>query len=209
MTDRTTARPFTYSVHPSVAMWRAMIDNLRQRTGRSADEWATLARAEGPPTELARRAWLKSAHGLGINVAHMIAARAEGREWEAGDADAYLAEAARYVEAMYAGPRAALRPLHDELLATAFALGPDVRASPCKTMVPVYRRHVFAQHKPSTRTRIDLGLALGDTPAVGRLAATGGLAKGDRITHRIALGALAELDDEVRSWVRAAHERDA
>ena len=209
MSERTAPRTFPYSAHPSVAMWRAMLDNLQQRTGRSADEWAALARDEGPPTERARRAWLRSAHGLGTNFAQLIAGRAEGRERDAGDPDAYLAEAARYVEAMYAGAKAGLRPVHDELLAAAFSLGADVRVSPCKTVVPVYRRHVFAQLKPSTRTRLDLGLALGDTPAAGRLVPTGGLAKGDRITHRIALAGVADVDDEVRAWLRAAYERDA
>jgi hypothetical protein len=203
------ARSFVYSVHPSVAMWRTMLDNLQQRTGRSADEWAELARAEGPPTESGRRAWLKSAHGLGSNLAYLVAARAEGREGDAGDADAYLAEAARYVESMYAGPKAALRPIHDAVLAAAIALGPDVRVSPCKTIVPVFRAHVFAQLKPSTRTRLDLGLALGDAPAEGRLVQTRGLEKGDRITHRIGLGSAAEVDGEVRAWLRAAYERDA
>jgi len=40
---------------------------------------------------------------------------------------------------------------------------------------------VFAQVKPSTRTRIDLGFVLGD---------------------------LEEVDDEVRRWLRAAYEKD-
>ena len=36
----------------------------------------------------------------------------------------------------------------------------DVKACPCKTMVPLYREHVFAQIKPTTNSRIDLGFAL-------------------------------------------------
>jgi hypothetical protein len=69
--------------------------------------------------------------------------------------------------------------------------------------------HVFAQIKPTTRTRIDLGLALGDTPATGRLIDTGGFEKKDRITHRIPITSPAEIDDEVKRWLKTAYDRDA
>ena len=80
---------------------------------------------------------------------------------------------------------------------------------PCQTiLVPFYPRHVFAQVKPTTITRIDLGLALGDTPAAGRLVDTGGLARKDRITCRIPLATPAGIDDEVVRWFHVAYERD-
>lgn len=110
------------------------------------------------------------------------------------------------VEAMFAGPKAALRPIYERLLDLALSLGPDVRICPCKTMVPVYRRHVIAQFKPSTNTRIDVGFALGRTKTPKRLIDTGGLAKGDRITHRISVSSLAEIDEEVIRWLRTAYE---
>ena len=50
---------------------------------------------------------------------------------------------------------------------------------------PLYRNHVFAEISPSAVGRIDLGFALGDTKATGRLMATGGFEKKDRITHRV------------------------
>src|SRR5689334_9990331 len=122
--------------------------------------------------------------------------------------DEYLANAERYVEDMFAGPKAALRPLYDQLLRLGFSLGPDVKACPCKTIVPFYRRHVIAQLKPSTRTRIDLGFALGARPAEGRLIDTGGYAKKDRITHRIPITSVKEIDSEVKKWLRMAYQAD-
>jgi hypothetical protein len=116
--------------------------------------------------------------------------------------------APQYVAEMYAGPKAALRPLYDALLQLGLSLGGDVKACPCKTIVPLYREHVFAQLKPTTRTRLDLGLALHDEPAVGRLIDTGGRAKKDRITHRIAISQLDEIDGEVKRWLRQAYEMD-
>ena len=120
----------------------------------------------------------------------------------------YLAHADEWVREMFSGAKAGLRPLYDQLLKLAFSLGKDVTASPCKTIVPLYRKHVFAQLKPSTRTRLDLGLALGGRPAEGRLVDTGGFAKKDRITHRIPISSPAGIDDEVKQWLRTAYELD-
>jgi hypothetical protein len=206
---RPKAAPSPYSVHPGVAMVRDWIDTLKAKTGRSLEEWLALIQKEGPPEEKDRRAWLKEAYGLGTNSAWWLAERAAGKGGEDDDPEAYLRAAAGYVEAMFAGPKAGLRPVYDRLLQLGLALGPDVKACPCKTIVPLYRRHVFAQLKPSTRARLDLGLALGDTPATGRLIDTGGLAKKDRITHRIPVGSLGEIDAEVTRWLRAAYDRDA
>jgi len=77
--------------------------------------------------------------------------------------------------------------------------------------VPLYRNHVFAQVKPSTRTRIDFGLALakfeGRLPA--RLIDTGGKEKKDRITHRFEITELGDIDGEMRKWLKTAYELDA
>jgi hypothetical protein len=110
---------------------------------------------------------------------------------------------------MFAGSKAALRPLYDALLQLGKGLAKDVKVCPGKTIVPLYRKHVFAQIKASTRTRIDFGFALKDTKAAGRLIDTGGFAKGDRITHRIEITSLADIDDEVKHWLRVAYDMDA
>ncbi len=204
-----TRRKSLYSVHPSVAMVQDWIAALPKKTGRSLEEWIALVKKSGPPTEKERSEWLKKEHNLGTNAAWWIAERAEGKGAEDGDREEYLKAAAEYVEAMYAGPKAALRRIHDELLKMALKLGKDVKVCPCQTIVPLYRNHVFAEIKPSTRTRIDLGFALKDTKPVGRLIDTGGFAKKDRITHRIPITSLAEIDDEVKRWLKVAYDMDA
>jgi hypothetical protein len=199
-----------YDVHPSIAYAQAIVANLPARTGKSLDEWIRLVEQHGPSGEKERREWLKKEHKLGGTTAWMIAERAEGKGAEDTDPDAYLKAASEYVEAMYAGPKAALRPIHEALLALGRGLGSDVKVCPCTTIVPFYRHHVFAQIKPTTRTRIDLGLALRSSPRKipSRLIDTGGLKKGDRITHRIPLAALAEIDEEVRGWLQTAYQLD-
>src|SRR6266852_8098194 len=206
---RATSSQSLYDVHPGVAMVQNAMAKLKEKTGRNLDEWIAFIKKEGPATEPERRDWLKSKHRLGTNYSWWLAERAEGKGEEDGDPQKYLEAAARYVEEMYAGAKAGLRPIHDKILELGRKLGKDVKVCPCKTIVPLYRNHVFAQIKPTTRTRIDLGFSLGDRKATGRLIDTGGFAKKDRITHRIPITKLADIDDEVKHWLKAAYDRDA
>lgn len=137
-----------------------------------------------------RVTWLK-AQRLGGTQAGLVAQRSMGGTTHAFDdtPEGYLKLAPQYVDRQYAGKKAALRPLYDALLELALTLGRDVKACPCETIVPLFRNHVFAQIKPATLTRIDLGLALGDPRSLkdpaGCLLDTGGFNKKDRLTHRI------------------------
>jgi hypothetical protein len=190
-------------------MVQKWIEELSQKTGRSLEEWIVLTKKSGPPTEKERRDWLKKEHQLGTNSAAWIAERAEGKGTEVFDSqEAYLKTAAEWVEAQYSGPRAALRPLYEQLLRLGFSLGRDVKACPCKTMVPLYRSHVFAQIKPSTNARIDLGFALGNVKTPKRLIDTGGYEKKDRITRRIEIKSKGDIDDEVKLWLKKAYDMD-
>ncbi len=199
----------SYSVHPGVAMIQDWIVKLPQKTGRSLEQWIALVKKSGPSAEKERREWLKEEHKLGTNAAWWIAERAEGKGSEEADPATYLKAAEGYVETMYSGPKAALRPIYDRLLKLGLGLAKDVKACPRKTIVPLYRNHVFAQIKPTTQTRVDLGLALGKTRTSKRLIDTGGLDKKDRITHRIPISRVSEIDDEVKRWLNTAYELDA
>ncbi len=197
-----------YSVHPGVAMMQKWIRELPDKTGRSLEEWIELTRKSGPATEKERREWLKKEHKFGTYGAVCIAERVDGKGAEEDTPEAYLKAAAQYVEAMFSGLRAALRPLYDQLLKIALGLGKDAKASPGKTAVSLYRNHVFANLKPSTNTRIDVGLSLGNMKTPKRLIDTGGYEKKDRITRRIEVKSKADIDDELKKWMKAAWEMD-
>jgi hypothetical protein len=198
-----------YDVHPSVAMVQKWLAGLKEETGRSMEEWLALVKKEGPKDERSQREWLKTKHKIGTNKASWIAERAEGKGWE-DTPEAYLKAAIQYVEEQYRGPKEKLRPIFDELLTLGKSIGSDVKACPCRTIVPLYREHVFAQIKPTTNSRIDLGFALthykGKLPK--RLIDTGGLAKKDRITHRIEITAAEQIDGEVKKWLKTAYDLD-
>jgi Domain of unknown function (DUF5655)/Domain of unknown function (DUF4287) len=200
-----------YDVHPGVAMVQKWIADLPSKTGRSLDDWIALVKQRGPKDFAERKSWLKSKYKLGTNSAWWIAERAEGKGREEDSPEEYLAAAVKYVEGQYSGPKSHLRPIFEELLKRGSSLGTDVKVCPCKTMVPLYRNHVFAQIKPTANSRIDFGLCLttykGKLPK--RLIDTGGLAKKDRITHRIELTASDQIDADLKKWLKIAYDLDA
>jgi len=198
-----------YSVHPGVLMTQKWMGELKEKTGRSLEQWVKLIKKEAPADEKARRDWLRQEHGLNTMSATWLAEQSVGKGAAMTDPDLYLAAAERDVDKMFAGGKAHLRPVYDALLKVGLKVGKEAKACPCTTIVPLYRKHVFAQIKPATQTRIDMGFALGDMKPTGRLIDTGGFAKKDRITHRIPITSVADIDVEVKHWLKVAYDRDA
>jgi predicted transport protein len=200
-----------YDLHPSVAYVQTVLANLKAQTGRMAEDWVALVRAEGLADAKATQTWLK-AQGLGGTQASLVAQRAAAAPGHAFDdtPEGYLAAAPGYVAGQYGGKKAALRPLFEQIVTLVHGLGPDVKVCPCETIVPFYRNHVFAQVK-ALASRLDLGLALGDPARVqdpsGRLKDTGGFKKKDRITHKVEIVSETDLETAL-PWLEQAYERD-
>jgi hypothetical protein len=179
--------------------FRKFVEKLTETTGKSLAQWKTHIRKNGPPKYRERVAWLQTGHGLKYRPACMLAL-------QAGDAAVDYSDGAGLVDAMYAGPKAALRPVYDRLVQLGRELGPDVTESACKTFVSLKRKYVFLQIKPLA-ARIDLGLALPPVKTSARLIPTGGLEKGDRIACRIPISSIAEIDAWVIQSMKTAYER--
>ncbi len=102
----------SYDVHPSLAMYQSTLAGLKQKTGKSLEEWITLVKKSAPPTEKERREWLQASHGLGRNYASFIAEQSVGKG-DDGTEETYLKQADEYVEKMYSGAKEALRPIFE------------------------------------------------------------------------------------------------
>src|SRR5260370_14563544 len=94
-----------YGVHPGVAMVQKWVAELKEKTGRSLEEWIALAKKEGPKDEKSRRDWLKNKHKLGTNSAWWISVRADGRCREEHPSEAYPNTTVLSVGVQYAGPK--------------------------------------------------------------------------------------------------------
>ena len=192
-----------YSMHPGFAREAAIISKFAEKTGKTIEQWIELVKKSGLETSAQRRDWLKEQHGLTTNYAMFVAQQAEGK----GGAANYHPD--ELVSAMFAGPKEHLRPIYEQILKFGLNLGRDVKVCPCATIVPFYRKHVFAQVKAPNRSRLDLGFAFRNMKATGKLIDTGGFAKKDRITHRVEIASPADFDETVQSWFRRAYEMNA
>ena len=168
-----------------------MLANLPEKTGKSLDEWLKVVAGAGFDKHGQIVKHLKAEHGVTHGFANLIASKA----LESDTADTDL------VEQQYAGPKAHLRPLHDEIVAFAKSLGADVEIAPKKASVSLRRKKQFALITPATRTRIDLGLALKGKPAKGRLETYNAMC-----SHRVRLEDAADFDQAVKDWMHKAYE---
>jgi hypothetical protein len=192
-----------YSPPPAFKMVETVVANFPSKTGKTLEQWVAIVKKSGPLTDRERRAWLKETHGLTTNYAMFVVEQAAGR----GKAENYDPEA--LVDAIFSRQKSHLRPVYEDILRFGSSLGKDVRVCPCATIVPFYRKHVFAQVKVPNRSRIDLGFALGQMEPVGSLIDTGGFARKDRITHRMEIATAEQFNNEAKEWFRRAYQKDA
>jgi hypothetical protein len=175
----------------------SMIANLKEKTGKSLDDWVKLARKAKLDKHGQIVAHLKSEHGLGHGYANLVVQTAL-----AGDAPA--AGGDDLVNAQYSGAKAPLRPLYDKLIKAIGAFGLDIEVSPKKTYVSLRRSKQFALIQPSTATRLDVGINLKGTPPKGRLEASGSF--NAMVSHRVRIEDAAAIDKELIGWLTAAYE---
>jgi hypothetical protein len=173
-----------------------MVANLREKTGKSLDEWVKLARASGRAKHGELVGFLKSEHGIGHGYANMIAMEA----LKAADAP----EGDQLVEAQYAEAKAAVRPIYDALVKAIRAFGPDVELAPKKAYVSLRRSKQFGLIQPSTPARVDVGINLKGAEPSGRLEASGSF--NAMVSHRVRVGSPVEVDAELVKWLKAAYD---
>lgn len=177
-------------------MEATMARKLEEKTGRSLQQWVTVARATREDKHGKIVAHLKGEHGLTHGYANLVAHKALQRGAPPAEDD--------LVAAQYAG-KEALRPVYEAILDRVRGFGDDVEVAPKKTYVSLRRAKQFAIVQPATRTRIDLGIQLKDAaPASPRLE-PGGFS--GMVSHRVRVASRAEVDDELAGWLRQAYER--
>jgi len=190
-------------VNTASAIYRQFLDDAQQQTGRSAEAWKALLQANGLVRHSDGLRWLQQEHGLPDRAAYLLASHADESRPDYTDEAGLL-------QALYSLGKQALRDLHDALTELVMLLGSDVTMSVGKTMVTFRRKHVFAQIKPASKTRIDFGLALPlvELPPT-TLIPTGGFEKGDPITYRITISEERDIDANLERWLERAYSATA
>lgn len=185
------------SQHPDPQV-QTMIDNMPEKTGKPLAAWFEVLSASGLEKHGQMMKLLKGEHGVTHGFANTIALLYRQQAAGGPPAEEDL------VAVQYQGAKAALRPIYEAVLAVVSGFGMDVEIAPKKTYVSLRRSKQFAIVQASTQTRVDLGLNLKGTEPTDRLE--GGDVFSGMCSHRVRLTGPAEVDDQVRGWLKLAYE---
>ena len=174
---------------------QTMIDNMPEKTGKSLEEWFGVLATSGEAKHGGMMKLLKGEFGVSHGFANTISALFRQQSAETPP---------DLVTAQYA-KKQDLRPIYDVLVATVKTFGDDVEISPKKTYVSLRRNKQFGIIKPSTKTRIDLGVQLKGDPTTERLE--DGKVFNGMCSHRVRVSSVDDVDDEVIGWLQQAYER--
>jgi hypothetical protein len=180
---------------------RAQLRNIEQASGMPIAAWLERIDRSGLTKHTDVVKMLKRDYEMSHASAHRLSLVARARTDETPPATP-----AAITDALYAGDKAALVPVHQRLLETLATLGDDIEQTPKKGYVSLRRRRQFAMIKPGAR-EVNVGLILGDVPIGERLESAATF--NALFSHRVRLRAPDEVDQELTEWLRLAYERAA
>ena len=175
--------------------------NIEKRTGKSLAELTEIVRNSGLSKHGELVSMLKSTLGMGHGDANTLVHTVRQSAGKKAAAARGLSTE-QVLDGLYAGPKAALRPIHDKLLVELRKLG-SFEEAPKKTYVSYRRKKQFAMIGPATRTRVEVGLNVKGLQATDRLQA---LPAGQMCNYKVKLTHVQEVDAELVAWIRLAYE---
>ena len=173
-----------------------MEKGLLEKTGKPLEHWITVVRKTGLEKHKAIMDHLKAEHGFTHGFANFVAHKSKGSDAASQDDEDLMAN-------QYKG-KEELKPITDLLVAEIEKFGTDVTKTPKKDSLSLIRKRQFALIKPTTKTRIDLGLKLKGKPTTDRLGDSGPF--GAMCTHRVQLTEISQVDQELIGWLQEAYE---
>lgn len=176
-------------------MAATMLRNLPEKTGKSLADWHKVLKRSKLEKHGELIKLLKSEHGVTHGFANLIVVKfRETGSTDAGD----------LVANQYAGAKSDLKPIYESLIKSVAAFGKDVKISPKKTYVSLRRKKQFGLIQPSTKTRVDVGLNLGNAKTTKRLEKSGSF--NAMVTHRVRMESIDDVDAQLIGWLKKAYE---
>jgi hypothetical protein len=133
----------------------AQIRNIEARTGVALEEMLVAIRGAGLAKHGEMLAWSKAQWALGHGDANLLARLARSGE----PAPDHAPGPDDPLDEIYAGPKAALRPLHERLMAEIVPFG-AFELAPKKGYVSLRRSRQFAMLGPKNSRQVQLGINL-------------------------------------------------
>lgn len=171
--------------------------NIADKTGKTVAQWIKSVKAQSLEKHGQIVKHLKSDHGFTHGYANYVALKTlKSSSLDTSDDD--------LIAAQYAGPKEALKPIYDKLVAIVEGFGEDLELAPKKSYVSLRHNKQFGLIQPSTKTRVDLGLVLKGKAPAGRLEAAGSF--NTMVTHRVRLSEPEDVSKEVAGWLKEAFD---
>ena len=173
---------------------QTMIDNMPEKTGKSLDEWKSILKTKAFTKHSEAVKYLKTEYKVTHGIANTIVSLSKEEQNSADD----------LVENQYQG-KENLLPIYEKLIVLVNDFGKDVKITPKKTEVSLDRKKKFAVIRPSTKSRIDLGLKLKGKSNTERLESSGPFVM--MCTHRVRLTDINQIDEELLDWLNEAYKK--
>jgi hypothetical protein len=177
--------------------YQAYLDNIKAKTGKTPDDFRTLARQKGLTKYPEIMTWLKSEFALGHGHANAIA-------HEILNADAPRINEDEKISLMFSGGKEKWRKSYDVLIAKLSNFGPDVTVGPTSTYISLKRgANKFGIIQPSAADRLDIGIKLKGAAPDGRFEEAGNW--NAMVTHRVRITGPEQIDTELLDWLKKAY----
>lgn len=178
---------------------QTQLDNIQKKTNLSLKELSTIAQKSGLAKHGELRDMFKEKLGLGHGDANALVhavLESDGTRAASGKSDDAV------LDEIYAGPKAAFRPIHDKLIKEINKFG-EFEIVPKKGYVSLRRKKQFAMIGPKTNTRFEVGINAKDFKKNARLLEQ---PKGSMCNYIVNVSDAQEINPELISWIKSAFE---
>jgi hypothetical protein len=181
---------------------QTQIENIQKKTGKTLAELSALVKDSGLTQHSQIREMLMRQLDLGYGDANaLVHAILQSDGTRSAEAKGLSTDAV--IDEIYAGPKVALRPIHDVLMAEIITFG-AFETLPKKGYVSLRRKKQFAMIGPGSNARVDVGINSKDLAPDPRLLEQ---PKGSMCNYIVRLTDPAQVDTILLGWLKSAFER--
>ena len=178
---------------------QTQLTNIEKRTGKSLEQLAAIVKGSGLTKHGEIRDMLKRdlsmGHGDANTLVHVVLKSDGAAATERKGEDAVLDE-------IYSGAKAALRPIHDKVMAAVATFGP-FEVAPKKGYVSLRGKKQFAMLGPATKSQVEIGLNMKGAAPTARLVA---IPPGGMCQYKVRVSEVSEVDAQLLGWIRQAYD---